>query len=124
MPKLEITNPAAKFLYASFCAGCEPAVQSLSYDYVSVKSFAELLKEYPENKALIIIRTDSGKEINKQRSYQNALELAADFRKNLTENYKISSQKITIKIGKPAGQESPMTVDFYIVPDNKKPKRF
>lgn len=121
--KLDLSNLTTKYLYASICTGCEPSIPSLSFDFISLESYANLLKEYPSYKGLIIIYPSNSQEWNRKDAYKRAVEYVIDYRKSLTKEYKINPKRISIRIAEPNRKNSLMMVDFYIVPNkNQKAK--
>ena len=116
--KLNLDNLKTKFLYASICASCEPAVPILSSDSANLEFYAELLKQYPNYTGLIIIHPDA--YIREKDSYNNALTYVIGYRNILTKEYKIDNKRISIKIAKPVGEGTPVIAKFFIVPKTVK----
>lgn len=118
--KIDLTNLRTKYLYASTCPNCEPAVGSLSSDFINIESYVKLLKEYPNYSSLIIIHPSGSNVENKKEASKQALELVINYRKSLTKEYKIGGKRVFIKIAEPLRKYSPTIVDFYIVPNKGK----
>lgn len=119
---LNLDNLKTKYLYASICADCEPAVPELSTDIMNYEFYADLLKKYPDYTSSIIIYPFLNTDWSNADSYKNALTYAANYRNVLTKEYKISNKRIFIKISKPFGKDAPTIAKFFIVPKTRKQK--
>jgi hypothetical protein len=121
LPKTELKsvnldNLKTNYLYASVCAGCDPAVPSLSRDFVNLELYANLLKRYPNYSGLIIINLGSYEGWSRNELHQDALNYGINYRNSLVKDYK-TSNKISLKVSKPLiKKNSPVWAKFYIVP--------
>ncbi len=121
LPKTEVKsvnleNLKTNYLYASVCAECDPAVPSLSKDFVNLELYANLLRKYPNYTGLIFINSGSYEGGRKKELYQDALNYGISYRNSLLKKYKVSN-KISIKISKPLIEKNaPIWAKFYIVP--------
>jgi hypothetical protein len=120
LPKLDLSNITTKYLYGSVCVNCEPVVWSLSSDFISLASYANLLKEHPAYTGLIVIHQDSFQGSSKKKTYEYALQFVVDYRNELTKENKVDPKRISIKIAEPIGKDSPMIAKFYIVPGKRR----
>ncbi len=118
-PKLvNLDSLKTNFHFASVCASCEDAIEPLSTDFIDFELYANLLRQYPGYKSLIVIYPNTFDRWSRKERYQDALNYAATYRNILVKGHKISNNRITIRIGKqPVDKNNPTLAVVYIIPD-------
>ena len=112
----DFSNLKNKFLYAVDCLDCEPAVPGFSYSKVDLNFYGDVLKKNSSYQGLIeIYLNDFDKWTYKER-LKDALKYAADYRQQMTKDFKIENRRITIRIKKSVEKEAPALANLYIVP--------
>ncbi len=116
-PNVNLDNLKTKYLYASVCVDCEPAIPGLSSEWADFKLYAELLMKYRDYKSSIIIYSPSRNRLSKKESYRDALAYAAKYRNLLAKEYKIDNRRISIRIETPIVKDlTPISAKFFITP--------
>ena len=110
LTEVNLNNLEGKFLYASSCIGCEPAVPALSNDRINLENYLRILTDNPKFEALVVIHrprrdNDAGKYFMKRI-------------KQLIKKEKIDSARIHIKSVK-AKENEVSTADFYLISKKK-----
>jgi hypothetical protein len=117
---VNLDNLKTKYLFTSICAECEPTVPMLSTSAIHFELYANLLKQNPTYKGLIIIYPGSYSGWSRKQRYEAVLGYAIRYRDLLVKEYKISNRRFSIKVGKATiAKDMPIEAKFYIVPDKK-----
>lgn len=112
---LEFDNLDKKYLFASSCLDCDPAVPSLSTENFNWEKLAKVLKENPNYQLMINI---NGKTafISGESDIVSSKKYVKNLRKYFLEKYEIKNNRIKHIINKENKEESVTTAAFYIVP--------
>jgi hypothetical protein len=104
-------NLQEKFLFASSCVECEPAVPHLSGEMIDWKLLAEILRKNPDHKVSLQIGKNSA-HYDKDKMV-SAKEYAGNLQKWFSEKYEIDKNRFSYKVVKEGSAK------IYIIPNKK-----
>jgi hypothetical protein len=113
---LDLGGLDAKYLWASGCADCDPSIPLLTRGFINLRSYADLLKRYPQYSGLIVLHPPASiRGWSKKQLHESTLEHVIRYRSSLNDlgvgdRVKIRIDRVSAKSG-----ES-IIASFYVVP--------
>lgn len=114
----DFRNLKNKYHFSHTCPACEPNYPRLTSFQENLEDYAEILKKYNDYRGLIEISYEGG---TRAKDYlKQARKYAANYRQQLTKDYGIENNRITIKISKSLEKDTITTANLFIIPAIKR----